>query len=81
MYDAIVSTASRRPLSSENSLLQAAIDSGKQLTPEQLRELVEFEASELGFSFEEARRRAKLGLLPKNALGSDVELLIQLLAA
>ena len=61
--------------------LQAAIDSGKQLTPEQLRELVEFEASELGFSFEEAQRRAKLGLLPKNALGSDVELLIQPLAA
>jgi len=61
--------------------LQAAIDGGKELTTEQLRELIEFEARELGFSFEEAQRLAKHGQLPKNALGSDVELLFQLLAA
>jgi hypothetical protein len=60
--------------------LQAAIEGGE-LTPEELRELIALEAKELGLTVEEAQRAAKLGRLPKNAVGSDVEFLFQLLAA
>lgn len=60
--------------------LQAAIEIGE-LTPEQLRELIEEEAKELGLTFEDAQRMAKQNRLPKNALGSDVEFLFQLLPA
>lgn len=60
--------------------LQAAIEVGE-LTVEQLRELIEEEAKELGLTFEDAQRMAKQNQLPKNALGSDVEFLFQLLPA
>ena len=60
--------------------LQAAIEAGE-LTVEQLRELIEEEAKELGLTFEEAQRMAKERSLPRNALGSDIEFLFQLLAA
>jgi hypothetical protein len=60
--------------------LQAAIEIGE-LTLEQLRELIEEEAKGLGLTFEDAQRMAKQNLLPKNALGSDVEFLFQLLPA
>ena len=61
--------------------LQAAIEIGE-LTPEQLRELIEEEAKELGLTFEDAQRMAKQNRLPKNALGcTAVEFLFQLLPA
>ena len=60
--------------------LQAAIEGGE-LTVEELRELIALEAKELGLTVEEAQREARLGRLPKNAVGSDVEFLLQLLAA
>ena len=59
--------------------LQAAIEVGE-LTIEQLRELIEEEAKELGLTFEDAQRMAKEHSLPKNALGSDLEFLFQLLS-
>jgi hypothetical protein len=60
--------------------LQEAIEGGE-LTIEELRELIAIEAKELGLTVEEAQNAAKLGRLPKNAIGSDVEFLLQLLAA
>ena len=60
--------------------LQAAIEGGE-LTADELRELITLEARELGLTIEEAQRKAKLGQLPKNVLGSDIEFLFQLLAA
>ncbi len=60
--------------------LQAAIEDGE-LTVKQLRELIEEEAKELGLTLEEAQRKAKERSLPKNALGSDIEFLLQLLPA
>ena len=60
--------------------LQAAIEGGE-LTVEELRELIALEAKELGLTVEEAQREARLGRLPKNAVGSDVEFPLQLLAA
>lgn len=60
--------------------LQRAIEDGE-LTREQLRQLIEFEANELGLSFDEAVERAYNDTLPKNAQGSDLRLLISLSAA
>lgn len=60
--------------------LQQAIEHGE-LTEEQLRQLIAFEAEELGLSFEEAVRRARERCLPRNPLGADLELLVQLLPA
>jgi hypothetical protein len=60
--------------------LQVAIEHGE-LTNEQLRELIRLEAMALGMSFEEAVRRAHERSLPKNYIGSDIELLVELLPA
>lgn len=60
--------------------LQAAIEFGE-LTIEQLRELIAEEAKELGLTFEDVQRLAKERALPKNAIGSDIEFLLQLLPA
>lgn len=60
--------------------LQRAIEGGE-LTREQLRQLIEFEANELGLSFDEAVEHAYNDTLPKNALGSDLRLLISMSAA
>jgi hypothetical protein len=49
------------------------------LTNEQLRRLIALEAAQLGLSFDEAVRRARDGSLPTTVVGSDVELLIDLL--
>ncbi len=59
--------------------LLAAIESGV-LTQEQLRQLIAIEAADLGLSYDEAVRRARNRSLPKSALGSDIELLVELLA-
>ena len=60
--------------------LQQAIERGE-LTEGQLRELIELEAKALGLTYEEAVQRAKERRLPKNYIGSDLELLVQLLPA
>ena len=59
------------------SLVQA-IDGGE-LTEAQLRELITFEAAELGLSFDEAVQRARARTLPKNPIGSDLQLLAMML--
>jgi hypothetical protein len=58
--------------------LRAALE---ELTVEQLRELIAAEARGLDLSFEEAEERASKGTLPKDALGSDLALLFELLFA
>ncbi len=60
--------------------LQKAIKRGK-LTPAQLRKLITLEARELGLSYDQAVRRARQRRLPRNVLGADLELLVQLLPA
>lgn len=65
------------PLPSE---LQRAIEEGK-LTDEQLCELITFEAAALGLTYEEAVVHAKERTLPRNYIGADIELLVQLLPA
>lgn len=60
--------------------LQQAIKRGK-LTPAQLRQLITLEARELGLSYKEAVRLARQRRLPRNVLGADIELLVQLLPA
>jgi hypothetical protein len=52
-----------------------AIESGE-LTHEQLRELIDIEAAELGLTFEEAEELARAGKLPKHGLGTSVESLL-----
>ncbi len=61
--------------------LRAALENGGELTIEQLRELISAEARGLNLSFEEAEARAAKGTLPKDALGSDLALLFELLLA
>lgn len=58
--------------------LQQAIEEGA-LTDEQLRELITLEAEALGLTFKEAVECARAGTLPHNLLGSDLQLLVQLL--
>jgi hypothetical protein len=58
--------------------LMAAIETGS-LTVEQLRELIQALAEEIGLTFEDAVRRAEEGTLPNNAIGSDLHLLVKLL--
>jgi hypothetical protein len=60
--------------------LQKAIKGGK-LTKAQLRELITLEARELGLSYAEAVRLARQRRLPRNVVGADLELLVQLLPA
>lgn len=59
--------------------LLAAMTDGV-LTQAQLRQLITIEASDLGLGFDEAVRRARDGSLPKNVIGLDLELLVELLA-
>ena len=60
--------------------LLEAIESG-QLTDEQIRRLIEIEAKSIGLTFEKAAALAEARSLPKNAVGSDLQLLFGLLAA
>lgn len=60
--------------------LQKAIKRGE-LTKAQLRQLITLEARELGLSYVEAVRLARQRRLPRNVLGADLELLVQLLPA
>ena len=59
--------------------LARAIERGR-LTQEQLRRLIAFEASELGLIYDEVIERARLGALPKDPIGSDLDLLVTMLS-
>lgn len=59
--------------------LLAAIESGE-LTQDQLRRLITHEAAQLGLTFDEAVDLACRREMPKTALGSDIELLVEMLA-
>lgn len=52
-----------------------SIESGH-ITQEQLRQLIEIEASWLGLTFDEAVERARQNTLPKDYLGSDIQFLV-----
>jgi len=60
--------------------LQKGIENGE-LTEEQLRELIKWEANAIGLDYDEAVKLAKERRLPKNPIGADLELLVQLLPA
>jgi hypothetical protein len=60
--------------------LSQAIESGV-LTQDELRQLITIEAQAMGLTFDEAVRQAHARTLPRTALGSDIELLVELLAA
>ncbi len=60
--------------------LVTAIERGE-LTEGQLRQLIALEAEAIGLDFEEAVKRAGAGTLPQNAIGADLELLVELLPA
>ena len=49
-----------------------AIEEGE-ITRDQLRELIEIEAAEIGLTFDEAYASALAGTLPMSELGSDIE--------
>jgi hypothetical protein len=57
-----------------------AVEVGE-LSADQLQELITAEAKALGLTFDEAVRAAKDGTLPKNLIGSDLSLLVDLLEA
>ena len=58
--------------------LLAALEAGE-LTMDQLRRLIAWEAGQMGLSFDEAVRRSEDGTLPKTVIGLDVDLLIRML--
>jgi hypothetical protein len=73
----VVHRATKQTYEVPSDLLQAM--EGDALTDEQLRRLIALEAAQLGLNFDEAVRRARDGSLPKTVVGSDVELLVDLL--
>jgi hypothetical protein len=58
--------------------LLEAMERGE-LSDDQLHELIALEARALGLSFDQAVAAARAGSLPKNYIGTDLELLIDLL--
>jgi len=60
--------------------LEKAVEQGR-LTESQLRDLITLEAEALHLDFAEAVRLAREGGLPKNHIGADLELLVDLLPA
>jgi hypothetical protein len=60
--------------------LQMAIEQGR-LTEDQLRELIRLEAQALDLDYAQAVRLARERRLPKNHIGADLELLVDLLPA
>jgi hypothetical protein len=60
--------------------LREALERGT-ITQEQIRELIACEADELGLSYDEALELARRGAMPASPLGSDIEFLVELLAA
>ncbi len=58
--------------------LRQAIEQGE-LTAQQLRQLIAFEAKALGLSYEEAVQRARRGELPRDLVGTDLLLLVTML--
>jgi hypothetical protein len=66
-----------------NALPKSLLKSLEQgeLTLEQLKELIALEAHALGLEYDEAIKRAKERTLPRNHIGADLELLVELLPA
>lgn len=58
--------------------LKRAIRGGR-LTQRQLRQLIASEAKQIGLSYDDALARAFANTLPRNAVGSDLRLLVRLL--
>ena len=60
--------------------LVSAIEQGRPITEEQLKELITVESKEIGLSFDEAVRAAREGTLPSGSLfASDIAFLVDLL--
>lgn len=57
--------------------LLVALEYGE-LTREQLRDFIAWEASLIGLTFEQAGAAAEVGVLPKTARGSDIEMLLRM---
>ncbi|MCC6495800.1 MAG: hypothetical protein IT193_06030 [Propionibacteriaceae bacterium] len=60
--------------------LTQALNAGE-LTQAQLRQLITIEAQAMGLPFDAAVCQARARTLPRTALGSDIEMLVELLAA
>jgi hypothetical protein len=65
----------REPLPAD---ILAAMDGGE-LTPDQLRHLIAWEAEQIGLTYRQATTAARDGTLPKTALGMDIDLLVRML--
>lgn len=59
--------------------LLAALDDGE-LTQEQLRRLITFEAAQMGLTYDQAVDAAEAGTLARTLLGCDVDLLLRMVA-
>lgn len=57
-----------------------ALESGR-ITDQQLRELISFQAAQIGLTLNDALRLAADDELPTGPIGTEIELLIGLLAA
>lgn len=55
----------------------AALEAGE-LTQDQLRRLIVWEAGQMGLSFDQAAEQFEAGALPRTALGLDVDLLLRM---
>jgi hypothetical protein len=60
--------------------LRDALERGT-MTEDQIRQLIELEALELGLDYEQAVSMVKDGTMPASPLGSSIEFLVELLAA
>ena len=62
-----------------NHELLRAIESGE-LTEDQVQELIAFEAAEIGLTYDQAVALGRARSLPGNAMGSDIQMLLGLIA-
>lgn len=75
----MATTTPKAPKQLRQEILDA-IDHGV-VTQEQLMELIAFQADTLGLEYDEAVQRARQDTLPRNTTGTDLRLLVSLLAA
>ncbi len=62
------------------STLTLSLEQGNPLSTEEVRELIAHEAELVGLTYEQALRRAQTRTLPRNYLGADLQLLIDMLS-
>lgn len=60
--------------------LTRSLEQGNPLSTEEVRELIAHEAELVGLTYEQALRRARTRTLPRNYLGADLQLLIDMLS-